>query len=154
MLSNKAPNTETVDETFGVNYYGTVELTEKLQPYMAKHGKIVNVSSSLGKFFHWTNQDLVKRFENPNITMKELNQLANEYRESIEKGTWKAEGYPKSLFGDIPAIYDVSKTLLTIYSRILGKDEDIVKRNIQVYAICPGWVQTDMGGPSAPRTIE
>jgi len=80
--------------------------------------------------------------------------MAKEYRESIEKGTWKTEGYPKSLFGDIPAIYDVSKTLLTIYSRILGRNEDIIKRNIQVYAICPGWVQTDMGWPTAPRTIE
>jgi len=59
MLNHKAPNAETVDETFNVNYYGTVDLTEKLLPYIAKDGKIVNVSSSLGKFFHWTNQNLV-----------------------------------------------------------------------------------------------
>lgn len=26
--------------------------------------------------------------------------------------------------------------------------------SIKVYSMCPGWVKTDMGGPSAPRTVE
>jgi len=43
---------------------------------------------------------------------------------------------------------------LNIYNRILARDEDIVKRNIQVYACCPGWVRTDMAGDKAPRSIQ
>jgi len=40
----------------------------------------------------------------------------------------------------------VSKALLNMYSRLLGKEEVLVKHNVQVYASDPGWVRTRMGG--------
>lgn len=48
--------------------------------------------------------------------------------------------------------YRVSKTSLNALTLITSKE--IKEYNIQVNSICPGWVKTDMGGTSAPRTLE
>ena len=43
--------------------------------------------------------------------------------------------------------YRLSKTSLNALSKILSVE--LEKREISVNAICPGWVQTDMGGVNA-----
>jgi len=48
--------------------------------------------------------------------------------------------------------YSVSKATLNMLTKLFASEVDGTK--IKVNAICPGWVQTDMGGKSAPRTIE
>jgi NAD(P)-dependent dehydrogenase (short-subunit alcohol dehydrogenase family) len=48
------------------------------------------------------------------------------------------------------AAYRVSKAALNALTRTLAWDEDDVKVN----AMCPGWVRTDMGGSSAPKSVE
>ena len=48
--------------------------------------------------------------------------------------------------------YRLSKTSLNALSKILSVE--LEKRDISVNAICPGWVQTDMGGSNASLTIE
>jgi len=48
--------------------------------------------------------------------------------------------------------YRVSKTALNALTRTLAADLD--GSGILVNAMCPGWVKTDMGGSSAPRTVE
>ena len=48
--------------------------------------------------------------------------------------------------------YRVSKTGLNALTRILASE--LRGSGILVNSICPGWVQTDMGGSSAPRPVE
>jgi len=48
--------------------------------------------------------------------------------------------------------YRVSKTGLNALTRIL--DAELAGENILVNSCCPGWVRTDMGGPSARRSVE
>ena len=48
--------------------------------------------------------------------------------------------------------YCVSKTLLNSFTRHFAYE--LSGRGISVNAVCPGWVKTDMGGKSAPRSIE
>ena len=48
--------------------------------------------------------------------------------------------------------YRISKTALNALTIILSKE--LSAKNISVNSICPGWVKTDMGGPSADLTIE
>lgn len=48
--------------------------------------------------------------------------------------------------------YCISKSLLNAITRHLASE--LSHRKIPVNAFCPGWVKTDMGGKSAPRSIE
>jgi NAD(P)-dependent dehydrogenase (short-subunit alcohol dehydrogenase family) len=47
--------------------------------------------------------------------------------------------------------YCVSKSMLNAITRQLAVE--LANRNISVNAVCPGWVQTKMGGKSAPRPV-
>lgn len=48
--------------------------------------------------------------------------------------------------------YCVSKTLLNAITRQLAYE--LSEKNIAVNAVCPGWVQTDMGGSGANRSVQ
>ncbi len=50
-----------------------------------------------------------------------------------------------------PAPYAVSKAALDAYTVTLARS---VRGDLKVNAVDPGWVKTDMGGASAPRTVE
>jgi len=50
--------------------------------------------------------------------------------------------------GSVP--YRVSKTALNAITRIAHAEAG---RNVKVNSVCPGWVRTDMGGSSAPRSL-
>lgn len=48
--------------------------------------------------------------------------------------------------------YRISKTGLNAITRILA--DELSGTNILVNCVCPGWVQTSMGGKHAPRSVE
>jgi NAD(P)-dependent dehydrogenase (short-subunit alcohol dehydrogenase family) len=48
--------------------------------------------------------------------------------------------------------YRVSKTALNALTRILASE--LRGSGILVNSVCPGWVQTEMGGSAAPRPVE
>ena len=48
--------------------------------------------------------------------------------------------------------YRVSKTALNALTRTLAAE--LKESGVLVNSMCPGWVKTDMGGASAPRTVE
>jgi NAD(P)-dependent dehydrogenase (short-subunit alcohol dehydrogenase family) len=54
--------------------------------------------------------------------------------------------------GGYVASYRVSKVALNALTRIVAAE--VNPREIKVNAVDPGWVRTDMGGRSAPRSVE
>jgi len=61
-------------------------------------------------------------------------------------------GSMSELVGGWAPAYCVSKTMLNSITRHLAYE--LSGLEISVNAISPGWVKTDMGGKSAPRTVE
>ena len=61
-----------------------------------------------------------------------------------------ALGSLAEMTGKYPA-YRMSKTALNALTRILAAE--LEGTNILVNSCCPGWVQTEMGGPKATRTV-
>jgi NAD(P)-dependent dehydrogenase (short-subunit alcohol dehydrogenase family) len=48
--------------------------------------------------------------------------------------------------------YSVSKAALNVLTIKMARE--LTGTGILVNSVCPGWVQTDMGGAAAPRTLE
>jgi NAD(P)-dependent dehydrogenase (short-subunit alcohol dehydrogenase family) len=53
--------------------------------------------------------------------------------------------------GGYSAAYKLSKLVMNGMTRILA--DEIKDKNIKVNTMAPGWVRSDMGGPSAPRSL-
>ncbi|MEO1385408.1 MAG: SDR family oxidoreductase, partial [Bacteroidota bacterium] len=54
--------------------------------------------------------------------------------------------------GGYAPLYSMSKTALNGLTRHWAYH--LKSKKISVNAVCPGWVRTDMGGSSAPRSVE
>eukprot|EP00831_Metopus_contortus_P070942 TRINITY_DN64895_c0_g1_i3.p1 TRINITY_DN64895_c0_g1~~TRINITY_DN64895_c0_g1_i3.p1 ORF type:complete len:306 (+),score=49.79 TRINITY_DN64895_c0_g1_i3:146-1063(+) len=140
-------NEEVVRVTFQTNFYGTVEFTEKMLPYIVDGGKIVFVTSSGGKLGRLPSEELKKKFTSPDINKEKIFALAKKFYDDVVANTYEKEGWPKQA-------YCMSKLHMNIYIRWFANTETILKRGIQVYSCCPGWVRTDMAGPKATRSIQ
>ena len=123
---------------------------------MRKNRKILIVSSSVGNIYPPSgifgnmkplSEKLQEEFRNDNMKLYELVDLANRFRNSIEKGTSVEEGSGK-------CCYAFSKMVIKKYMRMTSRRDDVLSNEVQVYSCCPGWVRTDMGWENAFRSLE
>ena len=83
--------------------------------------------------------------------------LAKDMLPQIKDGGTLA--FMSSLMGSIAdssggyELYRTSKAALNMLAKGIA-EQDASPRNIEVLALHPGWVQTDMGGDQAPLTVE
>ena len=51
-------------------------------------------------------------------------------------------------------VYGMSKIGINIFARVLARYETVKEKGIQVYSMCPGFVRTDMGGPTGVLSLQ
>jgi NAD(P)-dependent dehydrogenase (short-subunit alcohol dehydrogenase family) len=115
-------------EVWDVNVRGPLLLTREVEPLLHDGARVVMVTSGLGRL---QGQDgrLVQRLQDARLTLDDLAKLAEE----------------------APDGYGASKAALNAMARLFARE--LAPRKILVNAVSPGWAQTDMGGPGAPRTV-
>lgn len=134
---------EVAKSTIETNFHGPMRLTDRLLPILAKDAHVVNVSSDMGGLSILSEALRKRLLEADRLA---LAALADEFVSSVADGTHRQKGWPSSA-------YSVSKALLNGYTRVLARELATDSRAIIVTSVCPGWVRTDMGGTSAPRSV-
>jgi carbonyl reductase 1 len=129
--------------TIDVNCTGAIRVTDAFRPLLSETARVVMVSSGLGELSCLSSARR-KAFEDPALTRARLGELMQEFVDDVASGVWKSRGWPRSA-------YSVSKAGLNAFTRIL--DREMGGRGIRFNSVCPGWVRTDMGGPSATRDL-
>jgi NAD(P)-dependent dehydrogenase (short-subunit alcohol dehydrogenase family) len=94
---------------------------------------------------HWNRRGASKADAPVSLFSTTLSKHARIVNVSSESGSLTVMG------GGTPA-YSVSKAALNALTRMLA--DELRASRILVNSVCPGWVDTDMGGPNAPRSVE
>ena len=131
-------------DTININLLETIDLTEKLLPYLTNDGKIIMISSGLGALSNQGSK-IQEALSHSSLTKESLIELTNQLIE-------KTKSLSHTELGWSHGTYDATKALLNAYTRwVLPK---LLKGDQQCYTVAPGWCRTDMGGPHAPLTAE
>lgn len=132
--------------TLAINLVGTIALTEALLPEVRPGGRVVLVSSGAGERAGFSG-DALRALEDDTLSREDVLALGDHFVRQVAAGDHGGFGWPSSA-------YSTSKGLLNAYAQELARRLVDDPRGIRVVAVCPGWVQTDMGGRNAPRTVE
>ena len=137
-------NAEVVRRTLAVNCFGVITVVDHLLPVLSPHGRIVMVSSGMGQVAGLP-PALQAEFLDPTLTRARLMDLLHTFVREVEAGQHTQHGWPSNA-------YRISKVGLNAFTRLLARE--LAPTALRVNAVCPGWVRTEMGGRSAPRSVE
>jgi NAD(P)-dependent dehydrogenase (short-subunit alcohol dehydrogenase family) len=130
--------------TLATNFSGPATLTDALLPLVPRGGRVVMVSSGMGDLGGFGAAARAQLLD-PAMDRARLEALAASFVEAVRRGEHARDGWPSNA-------YAVSKALLNAFVRV--EAPALEGRGIMLNAVCPGWVRTDMGGESAPRSTE
>ena len=137
------------ENTLKTNTLGNLSLIEQLldKGLVNRGGKIIQVCSELGTMRMIRGEEQKKLLlEAKNF--EDIRKICKTYVDALEKGEiWQSK------MSHCPE-YAFSKLLVTISAKVLADDPRVKERSIESLSVCPGWVRTDMGGPTATYSIE
>ena len=136
---------EVARRTVDANYFGPLRMVEAFEPLLRSAGRIVMVSSGVADRSRLSKER--RRALDAATDRDRLGAFMNEFVADVAAGRYRDRGWPDSA-------YCVSKIGLNRLTEILGSELAGDGRGLLCNAACPGWVRTDMGGPSAPRSPE
>uniref|UniRef100_A0AC35TJR3 RNase_PH domain-containing protein n=1 Tax=Rhabditophanes sp. KR3021 TaxID=114890 RepID=A0AC35TJR3_9BILA len=136
---------EQAQYTIDVNYYGTKRVSNALIPLIKEGGRLVNVTSMMGKMISGFSKENVALFNNDTYTVETIDKFVEDYKKYCEPDTRKQHGYNNSAY----RTSKVAEMALTMLQHRQLKD-----RNILVNGCCPGYVNTDMTNHKGPLTID
>ncbi|EGD78191.1 hypothetical protein PTSG_09068 [Salpingoeca rosetta] len=145
VLINNAAHFETgwtqplFDKTMNVNFYGPVHTMRAFSPLLVDGGRIVNVASWFGQL-----HQISQPYRDAVTSCNSIEELISNIKFNAMDGDMRATAH---------SCYKLSKACLIRATGFAAQDPDLVQRNIKVFAVCPGWVRTQMGGPSATRSV-
>jgi carbonyl reductase 1 len=131
---------EVARRTLAVNFFGAMNVTDRLLPLLRAGGRIVMVSSGLGEVSALS-PALRDKMLDKSLTRAALVALMESFVRDVAARTHARNGWPTSA-------YRVSKVGLNALTRVLARE--LEGRPIAVNACSPGWVRTAMGGEGAP----
>ena len=138
-------NEQVCEDTFKVNFNGTINFTEKLFGTFNKNGKIIFVTSKSGTLQKLKNENLISKFKNAK-NVDDVLKLSEKFKKTIPEEKTEADGWYKNCFA-------MSKLFLNFYAKLIIKKREISRESISVYAVHPGWCKTEMGGEHAPLEV-
>lgn len=114
-VKGDAFDAEVIRWTYATNYYGTVELIEKILPLLAQQGKIVTLGSTAGRmsFGRITNEGLKQRWKDAAHSKEKIEGLLEEFVSDVTKGDYAEKGWPKWGYG-------VSKLGINLFHQALS----------------------------------
>jgi NAD(P)-dependent dehydrogenase (short-subunit alcohol dehydrogenase family) len=127
------------ERTLNANFFGPLRLTAALRPRLVDGARVVVVSSGLAELAGLPARR--RRDFDPPPSLAELELLARAFVADVGAGCHLERGWPDSA-------YRMSKVAINAATRRWAE----AMPKLLVNAVCPGWVQTRMGGPAAPRT--
>ena len=96
--ASTAPFTEQATVTIKTNFTGTLNMSKAFIPLIRPHGRIVNVSSFVGKL-SLVSTDLQKKFTSPQLTESELVSLMQQFVDDVAAGCHEKNGWPTTAYG-------------------------------------------------------
>lgn len=141
---HKKPDPEGLMLTLSTNFFSVVNLTEKILPSLTDDGKIIQISSGMGKL-HVQGTEIKDKLSNPVLTREELLKIANELYEKTRELKQVEAGWNENSYSN-------SKCLLNAYTRWVLPG--MLKEQQQCYCCTPGYCRTDMTSPEATLSAE
>mmetsp|Transcript_5047 Transcript_5047/g.9008 ORF Transcript_5047/g.9008 Transcript_5047/m.9008 type:complete len:275 (-) Transcript_5047:2100-2924(-) len=130
-------------ETFKVNVYNTLKLTEAMVPVLSNspNARVVTVSSDLGvSAFQECSKEVQQRWRDA-FTLDQVLKESQAFVDVAEKSQATQHGYKAGS-------YSMSKLAVIAFTRALAS----IHPKVTFTTCSPGWCKTDMGSQNAPRT--
>lgn len=131
--------------TVDTNYFGVLRIVEAVLPLLRPRARLVLVSSGMGQRDQLA-PALRDRLDLDRLGRDELSALMRQFVADVQAGRHREAGWPS-------AAYATSKIGVTALAHVLTRELAGDPRQLEVVAVCPGWVRTDMGGPQGERDV-
>ncbi|XP_028404677.1 carbonyl reductase [NADPH] 3-like [Dendronephthya gigantea] len=137
------PRVELAETTLKTNVIGTLNVIHCLLPLFRQHGRIINISSSLGVLSSISNDELREKFANTYLMESELMDILQTYIVDVKHDKVEEKGWPSN-------VWILSKLAINLMTRILARDHKYDERkDILITSCCP-----DLSEDSTPLTAD